>query len=536
MDDTTFKITENDEVGFLLRLFGSLRDSQFMKESQGVTDPCIQCLRAICLYRGRGCSKDVSKALQIITANLAAITDMAGKGKALAQFSLGGLCKNGVCVKQDDAAAVEWFRKAAEQGLAVAQNNLGCMYANGQGVEQNDAAAVEWYRKAAERGDATAQNNLGVMYANGRGVEKDEKQAVEWYRKAAEQGYAAAQFNLGWMYADGRGVEKDEKQAVEWYRKAAEQGLTLAQDNLGWMYFNGCGVKQDDKLAFEWFRKAAEQGNADAQFVLGWMYFNGCGVDKDVAIALDWFHKAADQGNVQARINLERLDVSDDADAISAFATERGITRLVHFTTKFNLIGILKLGKIMPRSMLERYKQLHPEDNWVNLSACNDAARWDGRTDFINLSIEHINTPLFRKFSSQNGDEAYWCIIEIDPRCLREKGVLFTMANASSTWVRKHGTASGLEGLKALYRESFTIQLSNGDVRQYSRNNQMPRNWPTCNQAEVLFPGALDLGLIKGVTFMAQDEQFASSAQTLFEEKYSGTPPPTFTVNPYEFC
>jgi len=67
---------------------------------------------------------------------------------------------------QDDAEAVRWFRKAADQGLALAQDNLGGMYANGRGVRQDDAEAVQWHQRAANQGIALAQNNLGYMYAN----------------------------------------------------------------------------------------------------------------------------------------------------------------------------------------------------------------------------------------------------------------------------------------------------------------------------------------------------------------------------------
>jgi uncharacterized protein len=62
------------------------------------------------------------------------------------------------------------------------------MYANGSGVTKDEAEAVKWYRKAAEQGLAVAQYFLGVMYANGSGVTKDETEAVKWHRKAADQG------------------------------------------------------------------------------------------------------------------------------------------------------------------------------------------------------------------------------------------------------------------------------------------------------------------------------------------------------------
>jgi uncharacterized protein len=98
------------------------------------------------------------------------------------------------------------------------------MYEIGQGVPQNYAAAVGWYRKAADQGDADAQFNLGYMYANGQGVPQDYAAAVSWYRKAADQGQAAAQYNLGVMYANGWGVPQDDVRALMWINLSAAQG------------------------------------------------------------------------------------------------------------------------------------------------------------------------------------------------------------------------------------------------------------------------------------------------------------------------
>jgi hypothetical protein len=64
------------------------------------------------------------------------------------------------------------------------------------GAPEDDAEAVERYRKAAEQGDAKAQNNLGAMYGKGKGVPQDDAEAVKWFRLAAEQGLAAAKRNL----------------------------------------------------------------------------------------------------------------------------------------------------------------------------------------------------------------------------------------------------------------------------------------------------------------------------------------------------
>lgn len=66
-------------------------------------------------------------------------------------------------VPQNDAAVVNWFRKAADQGYAHAQIALGSHYRNGYGGSTDYSAALFWYRKAANQGDTSAQSSLAFM-------------------------------------------------------------------------------------------------------------------------------------------------------------------------------------------------------------------------------------------------------------------------------------------------------------------------------------------------------------------------------------
>jgi TPR repeat protein len=54
------------------------------------------------------------------------------------------------------------------------------MYNSGEGVPRDNAEAVKWYSKAAEQGDANAQYNLGLMYNSGEGIPRDDAEAVKW--------------------------------------------------------------------------------------------------------------------------------------------------------------------------------------------------------------------------------------------------------------------------------------------------------------------------------------------------------------------
>ena len=75
----------------------------------------------------------------------------------------------------DYAAALREWRSLAERDKDVrAQLKLARMYRRGEGVTQDQAAAVEWYTKAAERGsnfyfDPNLQNSVQAAYTSAVG-------------------------------------------------------------------------------------------------------------------------------------------------------------------------------------------------------------------------------------------------------------------------------------------------------------------------------------------------------------------------------
>jgi TPR repeat protein len=65
---------------------------------------------------------------------------------------------------------------------------VGLLYDNGEGVPEDNAEAVNWYRKAAGQGFADAQAKLGVIYLAGEGVPEDYVQGYAWLTLAAARG------------------------------------------------------------------------------------------------------------------------------------------------------------------------------------------------------------------------------------------------------------------------------------------------------------------------------------------------------------
>jgi TPR repeat protein len=162
----------------------------------------------------------------------AELKNRAGAGDVRAEVQLGLAYESGDGVAADDAEAVKWFRKAADQDDAEGERYLAEMYVQGRGVRADNAEAAKWLRLAAAQGDARSEHNLAVMNLQGLGIPKNVGEAAKWMRKAADQGLAEGEFGLGALYANGYGVFPDDAEAIRWYRKAADHGYTDAFNNL----------------------------------------------------------------------------------------------------------------------------------------------------------------------------------------------------------------------------------------------------------------------------------------------------------------
>ena len=96
-----------------------------------------------------------------------------------------------------DRKVLAEIRAGADKGDAKAQYELGRAFFSGTlGVAKDEAEAVKWFRKAAEQNVADAQYNLGVCYDSGEGVAKDEIEAYKWWLLAAGQGNDDAKYNM----------------------------------------------------------------------------------------------------------------------------------------------------------------------------------------------------------------------------------------------------------------------------------------------------------------------------------------------------
>src|SRR5262245_32086677 len=104
----------------------------------------------------------------------------------------------------DYLAAYEILHPLADHDEPEAQFLIGQLFYAGKGGWREDrTAAVQWYRRAAEQGFAKAEYAFGWSLFFDEGVPKGtpERQrslaAARWMRKAADQNFAPAQSFLG---------------------------------------------------------------------------------------------------------------------------------------------------------------------------------------------------------------------------------------------------------------------------------------------------------------------------------------------------
>lgn len=161
-------------------------------------------------------------------AAFAACQPKAAAGDAKSQNELGWRHHNGEGTVKNQAAAVVWFRKAADQGYPKAQRNLGLAYLFGEGVAEDPTTAVKWLTLAANQEDPTAEYFLGQCFQNGLGVTKDIDVGFRWQYLASLHGYAITP----------EYTPTEQASLKEWTKTHAETAALLKEGQLAKAYLN----------------------------------------------------------------------------------------------------------------------------------------------------------------------------------------------------------------------------------------------------------------------------------------------------------
>ncbi|CAG8541605.1 12014_t:CDS:2, partial [Ambispora leptoticha] len=120
-------------------------------------------------------------------------------GYAPSCFKLGCVYEYGqLGVAANPQKSIYYYSKAAEKGDPDAELALSGWYLTGSDpvLKQSDAEAYLWARRAADKGLSKAEYAIGYYSEVGIGVNQDVEEAKRWYLRAAAQGNKRAQHRL----------------------------------------------------------------------------------------------------------------------------------------------------------------------------------------------------------------------------------------------------------------------------------------------------------------------------------------------------
>jgi uncharacterized caspase-like protein len=124
-------------------------------------------------------------------------------------------------------AGLKVWLPAAQKGDPEAQTYVGEIFERGLGGQPDYAAAVQWYRRAADQNFARAQISLGSLVAQGLGTARDPIEAAKLFRRAAG---LPPDLPIGNAAQDQRVAELNSKLAAANAADAAKQQRLSAQD------------------------------------------------------------------------------------------------------------------------------------------------------------------------------------------------------------------------------------------------------------------------------------------------------------------
>jgi hypothetical protein len=187
----------------------------------------------------------------------------------------------------------------------------------------------------------------------------------------------------------------------------------------------------------------------------------------------------------------------DNDSDILEIVDERGIERVLHFTTNLGLVGIFATRNIKSRELLNENQYL--EHLFIANNPVRKDPTWEG---YVSLSISRTNTQHL-EYSRQNHlrDDLWWSVVELKPDVLAHDGVVFVTAN--NIWPRTiRGT--GPDALDRL----FSPRVAGRYETFHDRSMGMPDSWTTSDQAEALYPQEVDSSHIRCI-YVRSDEHAA---------------------------
>lgn len=228
----------------------------------------------------------------------------AESGEAAAQALLARCHRIGWYLEKDEAKAMHWAQKAADQDHLSGKFTMAVLQLTADFIPRDEVAGNELMnsimpelKAEAKKGNPWVQAMLAACYQQGFGLlKRDQDQYFELIKKSAavdpwaQNAYANAR-------REGRIGEKNQIESIKWHRKAATQGYAKSCVALGVAYMTNNGVDEDREEGARLFHFAAQRGGSYGAYCLSLALKQGHGFESpDPVLAQSWNKTAAERG------------------------------------------------------------------------------------------------------------------------------------------------------------------------------------------------------------------------------------------------
>ena len=279
------------------------------------------------LWKGRGCTKNLTLALKLFKSaaakdclsaikgyaemlhdceekneNLKEIFKYTKKAAKLGgpeeHFLLAKLYQTGRGIQKNMRKAFEHYNIAAEGNYQKAINTIQDIKKNGEKLSKKP---TDIFRKSNNSGDVTKSDQLMIyimmLLIGTKDIPKDIKTALKLLKIASQKGYPEAQYEYSKILKVGyENLQPTEKDSLLYLQYSAQNGFVTAQLEYANYLFQA--KKLQDSSYF--YKQAADKGSAEAQLIYGDMKYNGKDGKQNQEEGLKYIQLSADQGYPKA--------------------------------------------------------------------------------------------------------------------------------------------------------------------------------------------------------------------------------------------
>ncbi len=252
----------------------------------------------------------------------------ADAGHVAAMRLAGHMLEAGLGVDQDETAAAEYYRRAAQRNDPDALYSLGLLGLESRGgVSKPEAES--FLSRAGRAGDAAAAEALGYALLSGEIGRLDVNAAALWLARAADAGRTSAAYPAALLFTGQDGADIDYARARKYLEQAGTAGVGAAAADLGLLLMQGRFGAPDAEGAARWFERAASYGDQEGQFLYAYTLATGSGTMQNLEAAYGWVLRSAAQGRSSDqqwdadRVRLQTaLEQTLPPDALARIRTE----------------------------------------------------------------------------------------------------------------------------------------------------------------------------------------------------------------------